>query len=538
MLRKLGLLALLALTVMVAAVSAQEDTFSLTILHTNDVHAHHEPDGDGAGGAAIQAAVVNQIRDNVDNVLLLDGGDRFTGTLFHTQWQGEDSARIMNAIEYDAMTLGNHEFDNGDDVLAAFVEMLEFPVVTANVNFDASAVLAGMIDPYTVLEVNGEQVGIIGLVTPDTPEIASPGDELVFDADLVSVTQQYVDELTAQGVNKIILVTHIGLSNDMEVAMGTTGLDIIVGGHSHTLLGNAYVASEAEYPVIVENLEGNPVYIVQAGEYDTYLGRLDVTFDGEGVVTSADGDTIYLSPFITPDPEVETIVAELAAPIEELRAQEIGATATELLVGDRTVCRVEECALGNLITDALIAETGAQIAITNGGGIRANIDAGAITLGEVLTVLPFGNLASTLELTGADVIAALETGVSSITVGEDGVISRDGAAGRFPQVSGLRFSFDPTQEAGSRVVSVEVLNDEGVYEPIDPEAVYSVATNDFMRTGGDGYVVLAENAINPYDFGTPLDVVLADYLALLGEVTPQTEGRITIVGAELEPRGE
>ncbi|MBK8021717.1 MAG: 5'-nucleotidase C-terminal domain-containing protein [Chloroflexi bacterium] len=531
--RKLVVLGALALLSALPAL-AQEDSFSITILHTNDVHGHHEPQSSGDGGAARQAAGVNQMRAEGGDVLLLDGGDRFTGTLFHQQYRGQDSARIMNAIGYDAMTLGNHEFDDGDDVLSAFVDAVTFPVVTANVDFSESPALAGKIDPYTIVEVNGQQIGVIGLVTPETPIISSPGAELVFNDDLVGVTQAMVDELTAAGVNKIILVTHVGLDADREIAAGVTGLDIIVGGHSHTLLGNAYVASVAEYPVVVENPNAEPVYIVQAGQYDVHLGRLNVTFDAEGVVTAASGDTILLSRYISPDPELEAIVEELSGPIEELRATPIGATAEVFLVGDRAVCRVEECLLGNLITDALRAETGAQLAITNGGGIRANIEEGEITLGEVLTVLPFGNLTATFELSGADVVAALENGVSSITV-EDGAVVRSGASGRFPQVSGLRFSFDPTLEAGSRVVSVEVMGENGEYAPIDPEAMYTVASNDFMRLGGDGYTTFAENSVNAYDFGKPLDQVLAEYLAEMVVVEPSTEGRITVVNATLPP---
>ncbi len=173
-------------------------------------------------------------------------------------------------------------------------------------------------------------------------------------------------------MNKIILVTHIGLDKDKEVAAGVSGVDVIVGGHSHSLLGNAYVASVAEYPVVVNDADGSPVYIVQAGEYDTYLGRLDVTFDADGVVQSAAGDTILLSNYITPDPQIEAILVALSAPIETLKQTAVGETSV-FLVGDRNICRHEECNLGDLLTDALRDETGAQIAITNGGGLRSNV---------------------------------------------------------------------------------------------------------------------------------------------------------------------
>ncbi len=521
--RKLTVLVcLLVLTVLVGVVVAQddEDTFSLTIMHTNDTHAHHDPESNGDGGAAREATVVQQIRSEVENSILLDGGDRFTGTLYHIVYRGEDQVAIMNALGYDAMTLGNHEFDDGDETLAAFVGGVNFPVVTANVDFSESPDLAGLIDPYTILDVNGEQVGIIGLVTPESDILSSPGDELVFNNDLIGVTQQYVDELTAQGVNKIILVTHIGIDADQIVAQGVSGVDVVVGGHTHTLLGNAYTSAAGEYPIVLESASGEPVLVVQAGTATVYLGRLDVTFDSAGVLSDWGGDTILLSRYIPQDPEVADIIAGLAAPIEELRNQPVG-EAGVFLVGDRSVCRVEECNLGNLIADAIREETGADIAFQNGGGIRADIDEGEITLGEVLTVLPFGNLISTLELTGADVLATLENSVSQV---ED-------VAGRFLQVSGMRFTWDSSAEPGSRIVSAEVWQD-GAYVPLDPEAIYSVAINDFNRTGGDGFVTLAENAINPYDFGSPLDQVVADYIAANSPVAPEVEGRIIDISAE------
>lgn len=526
----------LALTLLLpgAAAAQDEETFSLTILHTNDVHAHHEPNNAGDGGAARQAAVVNQIRAEGGNVLLLDAGDRFTGTLFHQQYRGQDSVQIMNAIDYDGMTLGNHEFDDGDQILAEFIDGVEFPVVTANVDFSASPELAGKVPPSAILDVAGEQVGIIGLVTADTPVISSPGEGLVFDSDLVSVTQAVVDELTEQGVDKIVLVTHVGLDKDQEIAAGTRGVDLIVGGHSHSLLSNTYQASVAEYPVVVNDLDGAPVSIVQAGEYDQYLGRVDVTFDAAGVATDVAGDTILLSRFITPDPTVEGIVTTLAAPIEELKQTPVGESSV-FLVGDRVVCRVQECNLGNLVTDAMRAETGAQIAITNGGGIRSNVPVGEptpadlalaapmiVTLGDVLTVFPFGNLVSEFQLTGADVVAALENGVSLVEEG----------AGRFPQVSGIRYVWDGSKPAGSRIVSVEVVGDDGTATPIDPADTYSLVSNDFMRLGGDGYEVFATNAIDPYDFGKPLDQVLQEYIEANSPIAPAVEDRITRVDAE------
>ncbi len=514
------------LLLVVGVVSAQdEEPYSLTIMHTNDVHGHHEPQSDGNGGAARQATVVEAIRGEVDNDLLLDGGDRFTGTLFHVQYRGQDSAQIMNMIGYDAMTLGNHEFDDGDDVLAAFVDALDFPVVTANVDFSESPVLADKIQPSVILEVGGEQIGIIGLVTPESEILSSPGDELVFEYDLINVTQREVDALTEAGVNKIILVTHIGYAADLEVAQGVTGVDIVVGGHTNTFLSNTYADASGEYPTVLESANGEPVLVVQASTKTVYLGRLDVEFDADGVLSDWEGDAILLSKYITPDPDVSDLIAGLAEPIAELQALVIGETTVELTGTNPRLCRIEECLLGNLITDAMLAETGVDIALQNGGGIRADIDTGEISLGEVINVLPFGNLTATFELSGADVVTALENGVSQIALDENNNPMVDGAAGRFPQVGGLRFTFDATQEAGSRIVSVEVWQD-GDYVEIDPEAMYTVAANDFMLNGGDGYEILATNAVNAYDQGRPLDQVVADYISANSPITVEVEGRI------------
>lgn len=518
-------LTLLAIVLMIAgavvplAGAQDEETFTLTIMHTNDTHAAHLPNGDGDGGVARQLTVVNQIRESVDNSLLLDAGDRFTGTLFHQQYLGQDNVQIMNMLGYDAMTLGNHEFDNGDDILARFIEGVNFPVLTANIDFSASDALGGMVEPYTVLEVGGQQVGVVGLITPETEILASPGDELVFDYDIEGATQAAVDELLEMGINKIIVLTHIGYAHDLNLAEAVRGVDVIIGGHSHTLLSEKYAGADGPYPTVVENPDGDPVLVIQAATKTEYLGRLDIEFDAAGIPVDWEGDTILLSRYITPDPEMAALLDELEAPLVELREKVIGEAAV-FLVGDRAVCRVEECNLGNLITDAMRENTGADIVITNGGGIRADIEAGEVTMGDVLTVLPFGNLISTLELSGADVVAALENGVSQV---EDG-------AGRFPQVSGLRYTWDGSQEPGSRIVSVEVWDEEsGEYQPLDPNVIYYVATNDYMRNGGDGYSVLAENAINPYDFGSPLDAVVADYIAANSPVAPQVEGRITRV---------
>jgi len=519
-------LSVLVLLALVAGIVGAQDRYELTIMHTNDVHGHHEPQRNGDGGAARQATVVQQIRAEGGNSLLLDAGDRFTGTLFHVQYRGQDSVQIMNAISYDAIVLGNHEFNEGSEKLAEFVQGLNFPTVSANIDFSEDPYLAGLVAPSVVLDVGGESIGIIGLTAPETVILNLPSKDLVFHDNLAEITQEQVDSLSAQGIDKIILLSHLGYGPDLEVAQAVSGVDIVVGGHTNTFLSNTYNGALGGYPTVLESASGEPTLVVQADTKTIYLGRLDVEFDGAGVLTDWDGDAILLSRYISPDPEVGGLIAGLAEPIAELTSQRVGETSVALTGTSPRLCRIEECLLGVVITDAVLENTGADIVIQNGGGIRADIDEGEVTLGEVLNVLPFGNLISTLELTGADVLAALENGVSQVEVDENGNPMVDGAAGRFPQVAGMRYTFDATQEAGSRIVSAEVLVD-GDYSALDMEAIYRVATNDYMRSGGDGYAILETNAINPYDQGSPLDQVVADYIAANSPLNAALEGRIT-----------
>lgn len=510
---------------MAGNVSAEE--FRITILHTNDTHSHHEAQGrSGDGGAARQATVIKDVRAQAENTLLLDAGDRFTGTLFHKYYEGTDNVKVMNALGYDAMALGNHEFDNGLEVLETFATGVNFPVLSANTDFGTLEKLATAVPGSTVLDVNGEKVGIIGLVTAVTPEITinfPNKDEITWSDDYAAAVNKEAAELKAGGVNKIILVTHIGLGLDKAVAAKTTDVDVIVGGHSHTVVSSVYKeGGNTKYPLEIENADGNPVYIVQAGDSTRYLGQLNLRFDEEGVVTRARGDLILLSKHITPDPEVQALVDELAEPIIELKNTPVAlADGTPVMSNQlmtNKTCRDSECLIGNLLTDAMRDETGADFAITNGGGIRAEIDEGEVTVGEVLTVLPFGNTVATLKLTGAQIVASIEHGVSRVG-GKSGT-------GRFPQVSGLRYEFDSSRDEGSKVKKVELPNGSGGFQAIEEDKIYTVATNNFMRTGGDGYEIFENDAVEPYDYGRPLEEALIDFMVKQHPVDVSKDGRI------------
>ncbi|SFR43996.1 5'-nucleotidase [Yoonia tamlensis] len=495
--------------------------YSLTILHTNDFHARFEPiskydsgcsaednaAGECFGGTARLITAVADARARSNNSILVDGGDQFQGTLFYTYYKGAMAAEFMNLLGYDAMTVGNHEFDDGPEVLRGFMDAVEFPVLMSNADVSGEPLLADVLMKSTVIEQGGEKIGLIGLTPQDTDELASPGDNIIF-TDPSEAVQGEVDKLTAEGVNKIIVLSHSGYVVDQQVAANTTGVDVIVGGHSNTLLGDMEGAAGA-YPTMVGDTA-----IVQAYAYGKFLGELNVTFDDAGVVTEASGAPLLIDGQVAEDAAAVARIAELAEPLEEIR-NKVVATAAETIEGNRDICRAMECSGGNLIADAMldrVADQGISIAIANSGGIRASIDAGDVTMGEVLTVLPFQNTLSTFFVSGETVVAALENGVSQIEEG----------AGRFPQVAGITFTVDASAEAGSRVSDVMVGG-----EAIDLAATYGLVSNNYVRNGGDGYAMF-KDAANAYDFGPDLADVTAEYLAENAPYTPYTDGRITL----------
>jgi 5'-nucleotidase len=512
--------------------------YTLTILHINDWHsriesnnrfestcsAEEEGKGECIGGAARLVTAIAERRKALEgqNLLLLNGGDNFQGSLFYTTYKGKAEAEFLNLMKFDAMTVGNHEFDDGEDALVPFLEEIKFPVLSANVLASAKSGVGDRIKPSMVIEVGGQKIGIVGAVTNDTPEIASPGPEILISNDINAIKAE-VDKLKAEGVNKIIALTHVGYPRDKELIAKIPGVDVVVGGHSHSLLSNTDAKAEGPYPTMVDNPEGYKVPVTQAASYSKYLGEFKVVFDDAGVVKEASGDPLYLDKSIVPDAAVLARIAELGAPIEELKKKEVSET-TAAIDGSREACRARECEMGNLITDAMLDRVkgqGVTIAIQNGGGIRASIDQGVVTMGEVLTVLPFQNTLATFQLAGKDIVASLEAGVSEIEEGK----------GKFPQVGGLKYTLDKSVKPNEgRVSSVEVMED-GAWKPIDPEKIYGVVTNNFVRAGGDGYKLFAANAQNAYDFGPGLEQVVADYLAANRPYTPKVEGRITEVAA-------
>ncbi len=536
-----GILArvLLATSALGLSASAALADYTLNILHINDQHSRieainkydstcsteEESKNECFGGIARVKAKIDERRAALSkdsgNVIVLDAGDEFQGSLFYTTYKGDDTAEFMNQMGFDAMALGNHEFDDTPVTLAKFLDKVKFPVISSNVEAAPDSPIAGKFKPYLIKEIGGQKIGIISALTADTAEISSPGPTVKF-ADEVETLKKLVDTLKGEGVNKIIALNHYGYLRDKELAAKVDGIDVIVGGHSHTLLSNTDPEAIGPYPTLVKSPSGRDVPIVQAKSYSKYLGELKVTFDDEGNVTRSEGAPILLDSSVTPDPAFAARIKELAKPIEELKARKVGES-SGVIEAAREVCRVKECSMGDLAADAMLERVkgqGVTIAIINGGGLRASIDAGDVTMGEVLTVLPFQNTLATFQLRGSDVVAALENGVSQI----------DQGAGRFPQVAGLKYTFDVSKPVGSRISDVQVMQGDS-WRPIDTGATYGVVSNNYMRAGGDGYKVFSTNAVNAYDYGPGLELVLADYLGKHTPYKPYTDGRISAVVA-------
>lgn len=527
---------LTAVSVAVLFSGAAQAEMVLHVLHTNDLHSRIEPinaydstcdaetlaAGECFGGVARVAVKINELRDKITaeggNVIVLDAGDQYQGSMFYTTYKGKEVVEFMTAIGYDAMAVGNHEFDDGPDGLAVLADGVAFPVMSGNIDLSQSNVLKGKISDTVTLEVGGERIGIVSALATDTPETASPGPNVIFMDDIDSLKGD-VQALTDEGVNKIIALTHVGYLRDQEIATEVPGIDAVIGGHSHTLLGDMDGA-EGPYPTMVAGADGAEVPVAQAYAYSKYLGHLVLTFDNNGKLTKAEGQPILLDNSVPEDEAIVARVKEMAAPIDELR-QKVVAEIAAPIDGDRANCRAKECEMGSLVADAMldrVQDQGVTIAIANGGGLRASIDQGPVTMGEVYTVLPFQNTLATFQLTGTDVIAALENGASQY----------DEVAGRFAQVSGLKYTVDPAAASGSRISGVMVQQD-GDWAEIEPEATYGIVSNNYMRGGGDGYQVFATNARNAYDFGPDLAEVLADYLAAQGAgFAPKLDGRITV----------
>jgi 2',3'-cyclic-nucleotide 2'-phosphodiesterase (5'-nucleotidase family) len=414
----------------------------------------------------------------------------FQGTPVSNLFHGKPVIEIMNYMHYDAMALGNHEFDWGQDVLQSIISSASFPVLSANVFKRGGRHIPG-VKSYVILKRKGVRIAVIGITTPDTYYTSKPGNltGLTF-VQPEKVLPSIIRRVRAQGASIVVALTHDGLAADRELARKVSGIDIIVGGHSHTAIRD---------PVI----ESGTV-IVQAGSNGIYLGVLNITFDRakKKILDYTSKDELRLVsavPGAEIDPNVAHIVDKYEAQIKTEFSKVIGTAAADLAM-DPT----GESCLGDIVTDAMREASGAWIAFQNGGGIRADIPKGPITLGAVFTTLPFDDDLVTMDLTGEQILELLEKSVLSENI---------------LQVSGIQIVYDPSKPAGAKVASVEVAG-----KPMGPRATYRVVTNDFLASGGDQFNIFKKG--RNISAGPSQRDTVADYIRKNSPINVPARNRI------------
>jgi len=490
------LLAAVVLTLVSAPVGAQAPLV-LTFMHFNDDYQLGPVDGGKAGGLDRLAYVSKQTRAQDPEAQLLFAGDLISPSVESSVFRGAQMIDGANALGVDVATLGNHEFDRGYDELQARLAQSRFPWVATNV-YRRGGTRLPRIEFALIKTVRGIPVGYFGLLTASTPEAARTGPDIIF-ADALGTARAIVPVLERRGAKIIVGITHLDMAEDVQILRQVPGIHLIIGGHDHDPM-RATVGTSV---------------VAKAGSDARWLGivRMQVTSDGR--VTSIKDALTAITETTPSDPEVGALVKRYADRMSRELDVVIGRTSVPLDARN-TAVRSAEAALGNLIADVMRQAVDADIAITNGGGIRSNslFPAGEIKLRDVLGWLPFNNVVVKVRLSGAAVRAALENGVSQV----------ENQGGRFPQVSGLSFVFSPARPAGSRVASVMIGG-----RPLDPNTMYTLATNDFVRDGGDGFTMVRDAEVIVSAAGGPvMSTAVAEAIRKAQTVNPRVEGRITV----------
>ncbi|XP_024941017.1 protein 5NUC isoform X2 [Cephus cinctus] len=535
-------------------ISSDDGRFSLSILHTNDMHARFVQTskmsstcsksdaaaGHCYGGFARVATVVREARNSSTPTLFLNAGDTYQGTVWYNAHKWKIVARFLNILNPDAVSLGNHEFDDGISGLIPFINNVTFPVLAANLNLTLEPELeATKLAKSTILTVNGTQIGVIGYLTPDTKSIAST--ENVIFLDEVTAVAAEAAKLKAQGVNILIALGHSGYSTDKKIAAEVEDIDLVIGGHTNTFLYTGEQPDseipEGYYPTAVTQASGRTVYVVQAYAYTKYVGNFSVEFDADGEVTFIEGNPILLNGSVE---QAADVLAELElwkGAVDNLTTTVVGTTRV-LLDGDSKTCRSRECNLGNLITDAYVEYatrqyagtdgwTNAAIAVQHSGGIRTSItrdNDNQITMADVLSVFPFENSVLMVNMTGSSIRSMLEWSVRTLEIN-----STSDLDGAFLQFSGLQVTYDLSEPENSRVVSVKVRCAACAvpqYDYLDDSSTYNVIMPAFLYLGGDGYT--AFNGLEYEDLGVIESDILVEYLKRHNPVYTDVEWRITI----------
>ncbi len=509
---------------------------SLSIFHVNDTHSHLDSESYSLtiNGVATTAQIggyprvvskIKALQAASTNTLTLNAGDTFQGTLYYSLFKGTADSDMLNMVSWDALELGNHEFDDGDAALATYLDSLTLKtILAANVQAKSGSVLAGKWAPYFIKEFNGEKVGVVGIDIKQKTEVSSsPSSDITF-FDEVTTAQKYIDELKGKGINKIVLLSHVGLDFDKQYASQLSGVDVIIGGDSHSLMGDfsavGVQSNESTYPYQTKNKDGDKVCIAQAWQYAYAVGAMNVSFNAAGVVESCSGaSTLLLGDTFTQNSvELNATSPEYAAIMNVINTHENvevvakdSATEAKLASYRNQVDAQKNVVIGEAAerlgharipgtTDSVsILPLGSDIApivaksfydlslrsdacIQNAGGVRISIDAGNVTTGTAYTLLPFANTLFEIDMYGSEIKQVLEDALTNY-------LDNGGSTGSFPYAYGLKYDVNTQAAPNSRITNLEIKSrTTGEWSYIQDTTKYVIVTNNYTGGGKDGYI--------------------------------------------------
>lgn len=575
----LGLVMALSITSMAKpakkASSSKGKGLEINIIHVNDHHSHLEEEKmdlvlDGKkttvhiGGFPRINQRIQELMKTGKNNLVLHAGDALSGTLYYTLFKGKADAALMNAGKFDLFTLGNHEFDDGNKVLKSFLDELKIPVVSANVVPDKGSILEGKWVPYIIKKIGGQDVALVGLdVVGKTVRSSSPGPDIKF-LDEVETAKKVVEELQAKGINKIIFISHAGYEKNLEIAEKVSGIDVIITGDTHYLLGESFkeygLKPIAEYPKKIMSPAGEPVYVAEAWSYSYLVGNLKAKFDDKGVITelipnptiiigddlferkNEKGETYKLEgkekqdvikyvnsrkdiKFVKEEPNSKKVLERYKAEKNELGKKMIGKIKDEIPGGSANRIPNDKNPQGSIAT-RLVSETvlaklkkmgtgQIDLVILNSGGIRMNLEPGDFSYDNAYTLLPFtSNTIYILKMSGAEIKQVIEDALDFALSG--------GSSGAFPYGAGVRFEATKAGKLGTRVKKIEVFDAKAKkWVPMDMKKMYEVGTNSYVAKGKDGYTTFGKvNSERPgVDTHLGVETAFIEYLKEKGEIT-------------------
>jgi 5'-nucleotidase len=468
----------------------------VTLLQVNDVYRFTPADRGASGGLARISTLRKQIIKESPNTLFLLAGDTISPSVESITYKGKQMIDAWNAVGLDYSVFGNHEFDYGDDVLLERMKESNFKWLGANVVSATTGKTFGATPLFDVREFGGVKVGIFGITLPETKTTSKPGADTVF-GDPCETANRVIPQIRAAGANTIVAITHLSLRQDKQLARCAEGIDVIIGGHEHTLLESSS--------------SGTPIFKMTADARE--LGRIDLNIDPKtGKVESIDWKVIAVNDKTADDPAFAPVVEKYGKLLKELDAP-VGRTEVALDARSAT-SRSEETNIADFIADSFRKAAGSDVALINGGSIRADdvLPAGDLTTRDVLSILPFGNDLAVIQVTGDVLLQALEHGVSLTGPGAE--------PGRFAQVSGIRYSFDASKLPGTRVSDVTVGG-----RPLDLKKTYTLVTTSFVAGGGDQYAMF-KGRPNVLKAKLTDSGILQNAIEAAETIAPKTDGRI------------